>query len=36
LACDRKSTIGIPDKVSEQAQASGWIIEGMKQDWEGI
>jgi hypothetical protein len=35
-AYDRKSHVGTLDKALDQADANGWIIVSMKDDWKQI
>jgi hypothetical protein len=35
-ACDRTSHIGRLDKALDEAQAKGWTVVDMKQDWKAI
>ncbi len=35
-AYDRQSSIGRLDKALDEAQANGWTVGGMKQDWNVI
>ena len=35
-AYDRKSHVGSPDKVLDQADAGGWIIVDMKNGWKRV
>ncbi len=35
-AFDRKSRVGTPDRALDQAEADGWIIVDMKNDWKTV
>ncbi len=35
-ACDRQSSIGRLDKAPDEAQAKGWSVVDMKNDWKII